>query len=135
MGLFEKITRKKFIRILGNVLIFPIMYFWISGVRRHQSIDSSSKDLILPLDLPPGVSFRDPVIIFNKAGGFTVFSARCTHLGCMINHFENEQFVCPCHGSVFTTEGKSLKGPALKSLKKYNYSIDSENGKIIIHIS
>ena len=47
----------------------------------------------------------------------TVFSPTCTHLGCQYawnpasGHFE-----CPCHGSVYATDGTVLGGPAPRRL-------------------
>ena len=47
----------------------------------------------------------------------TVYSPVCTHLGCYYKwdpgtgHFE-----CPCHGSVFSIDGKVLGGPAPRPL-------------------
>lgn len=46
-----------------------------------------------------------------------VFSPICTHLGCRYNwDAEKKMFVCPCHNSVFTIDGKYVSGPALRGL-------------------
>ena len=38
----------------------------------------------------------------------TVFSPVCPHMGCRYNwQAESKQFLCPCHGSVFSPAGKS----------------------------
>jgi len=41
----------------------------------------------------------------------------CTHLGCTVNA-TSKGFICPCHGSVFTTRGDVVKGPADRPLKR-----------------
>lgn len=47
----------------------------------------------------------------------TVFSPICPHLGCRYNwHPEQNEFICPCHGSVFAKDGKVLHGPAPRGL-------------------
>ena len=42
----------------------------------------------------------------------------CTHLGCEL-HFNNvdKTWECPCHGSKFTYDGKSIEVPSNKDLK------------------
>ncbi len=53
----------------------------------------------------------------DAAGGVTVFSPVCTHLGCQVAwNRATQQFVCPCHNSVFTKEGAVVSGPAPRSL-------------------
>lgn len=42
----------------------------------------------------------------------------CTHLGCTVN-VTPTGLVCPCHGSAFDREGRVLKGPADRALKRY----------------
>jgi cytochrome b6-f complex iron-sulfur subunit len=58
---------------------------------------------------------REPVILVHtRSGQFKAFSARCTHLGCIVQyHPEGEpHFGCNCHGSQFDINGKNIAGPA-----------------------
>jgi cytochrome b6-f complex iron-sulfur subunit len=50
---------------------------------------------------------------------FTALTATCTHEGCTIRGFTGSQFVCPCHGSQFTTSGAVVMGPATRTLQQY----------------
>lgn len=60
------------------------------------------------------------------AGTLTVLTAMCTHEGCTITQTDGSQFVCPCHGSTFTTTGSVVKGPANRSLQQFSAAINGE---------
>jgi Rieske Fe-S protein len=52
-----------------------------------------------------------------------VFTAVCTHQSCTVSGFENNRFVCPCHGSQFTTGGSVANGPATRALQQFPATI------------
>ena len=60
----------------------------------------------------------------NDPASFTAVQANCTHEGSIIG-FNNSQgiFICPNHGSQFSTSGSVVFGPATTNLKKYSISI------------
>ncbi|MTJ10119.1 FAD-dependent oxidoreductase [Anabaena sp. UHCC 0204] len=49
----------------------------------------------------------------------TAISLTCTHQGCTVKKAADGQFHCPCHGAVFTAEGKVVKGPAKRDLATF----------------
>lgn len=57
--------------------------------------------------------YRDP------EGNVHAVSARCTHLGCIVQWNPAEtSWDCPCHGSRFSATGEILHGPAVRDLEK-----------------
>ncbi|OCX50248.1 hypothetical protein BEL04_23345 [Mucilaginibacter sp. PPCGB 2223] len=60
----------------------------------------------------------------NVASSFTAVQVACTHEGTAINYNTGQGiFICPNHGSEFSTNGSVLLGPAAANLQKYNVSI------------
>jgi Rieske Fe-S protein len=49
----------------------------------------------------------------------TVLTAVCTHEQCTVEGFRNNQYVCPCHGSTYTTSGSVVNGPATRALTQF----------------
>jgi Rieske Fe-S protein len=74
---------------------------------------------------------KDPIIIVHTAHGqFKAFSARCTHLGCVVQFKADEgapRFDCNCHGSQFDIDGKNIAGPAPRPLTPLKISIQESN--------
>ena len=53
----------------------------------------------------------------DERGDLHELSARCTHLGCIVNFNQAERsWDCPCHGSRFGVNGEVIEGPAVEPL-------------------
>ena len=50
---------------------------------------------------------------------FAALTSTCTHEACTITGFDNNNYVCPCHGSMFTTAGRVVMGPATAPLRTF----------------
>jgi menaquinol-cytochrome c reductase iron-sulfur subunit len=99
----------------------------------------------LAVDSPVEIAFRR-----NRADGWKVtsekntawvvkrpdntvvaFGPQCTHLGCAYHWDEDKkEFLCPCHTSLFSIEGKVLAGPAPRPLDRYDTKI--EGNKLLV---
>ncbi len=61
----------------------------------------------------------------------TAFGSQCTHLGCAYHWDDGKnEFVCPCHNSLFSLDGKVISGPAPRPLDRYETRI--QNGKLLV---
>jgi Rieske Fe-S protein len=59
------------------------------------------------------------VLVSQQGADYTVLSTRCTHLGCGVTwDAEKKQFLCPCHGGVFSADGKVVAGPPPEPLAR-----------------
>ncbi len=66
-------------------------------------------------------------------GSFIALWQRCTHLGCSVPWAEDEdQFHCPCHGSLFSKVGEVQGGPAPRPMD-YFAEIKIENGEVWVN--
>ncbi len=76
--------------------------------------DSVTKSGVIVVRLAQGTAITD----------FTAVQVACTHQGTAIEFKSNQgNFVCPNHGSQFSTAGAVLNGPATANLKKYTIAI------------
>jgi len=75
--------------------------------------------------LPPEEQ-KTPVFLVSEGGGtFTVFDARCTHLGCPLSWSSaSREFLCACHGAVFSDRGEVTEGPPPRQLDRYESKVE-----------
>ena len=65
----------------------------------------------------------------DESGGLHAHSAKCTHLGCVVQWNDAEKsWDCPCHGSRFSAHGAVVHGPAVSALN----AIDAEGWRSLI---
>lgn len=65
--------------------------------------------------------------------GIMALVATCTHLGCEVRyHSDKNQWLCPCHGSIYDEAGNLVSGPAKKALA-YVAVETKQDGSLVIH--
>ncbi|MBU2652173.1 MAG: Rieske (2Fe-2S) protein [Bacteroidetes bacterium] len=132
MNRVEKKDRRAFLKSLGLIMVLPFFYAWYSVIKvklRQESYET----IKIPLgSITEGISFHNEIIIRKKGDEIRVLSSRCTHLGCKISEFHDGKLICPCHGSVYTTDGEVIKGPATKPLQNFSHDLDEIEGVLIV---
>jgi cytochrome b6-f complex iron-sulfur subunit len=73
----------------------------------------------------------DLAIQKQKDGSFETLVLECTHAGQPLTKTGNTYY-CTLHGSQFSHDGRVLKGPADRDMKKLKTSIDNNNIVIIL---
>ncbi len=60
-----------------------------------------------------------------------VLSPVCTHMGCNVEwNGDKRRFLCPCHGGVYTADGRNVAGPPPRPLDRLPARV--ENGVLMI---
>jgi len=144
---FLKVTSGFLAGLIGLVLAVPLIGSLFGSVfeRSRSYFAPVGKIDGLPVGQPVNLNFpfesvdaflrsrisRHVWVIKHSSTDLTVFSPICTHLGC---HYmwdaERQEFVCPCHGSFFTVDGKVVGGPAPRPLDTLAYEI--RDGELLV---
>ena len=67
----------------------------------------------------------------NPQGNLEVLSSICPHMGCTVSwHKSQDDFYCPCHGSVFAPDGKQVSGPAPRGMDPLPHKV--VDGKLMV---
>lgn len=103
----------------SNVPALPRITAAVSGGASMLTIDAAS----------PLASVGSAALVQGASGmllvahtaqdAFMAVTATCTHQQCTVTGFENQTYVCPCHGSRFDTGGRVVNGPASSSLRLF----------------
>ena len=134
-------TRRRFLKIasaslggvMGAVLAIPLLESVVTPALRGRKSHFSRLARLgdLPTGTPVDRTFADRVsdafiqetvlrdvwVVKHGPSNVDVFSPICPHLGCRFDwHSGREQFLCPCHGSVFSPTGEVVGGPAPRPL-------------------
>jgi menaquinol-cytochrome c reductase iron-sulfur subunit len=67
-------------------------------------------------------------VVRHPDSSVIAFGPQCTHLGCAY-HWDDakEKFLCPCHNSLFSVDGKVISGPAPRPLDRYDTKVEGNH--------
>jgi len=103
----------------GSGSALPVVNATVSGGTMVVAIDAAS-----PLAAVGGAalvqsSLGSVLVAHTAQDAFVAVSSRCTHEACTITRFASSTYICPCHGSQFSTGGRVLSGPATGQLATF----------------
>ena len=111
-------SRRKFITTLALTcasLGLLCRYLTLPAARRRTVVARVPKK-----DVPAEgalVFSRERVALMREGDTVYALDLVCTHLGCTVT-VTGSGLSCPCHGSRFDRQGRVLKGPADRSLRR-----------------
>jgi Rieske Fe-S protein len=103
---------------------------------------NSIRNSFIPSEQPTRLNFSNTVqdafiskinpeqvwVVKKSPKNIKVYSPVCPHLGCRYNwDEERKQFICPCHNSVYSIDGKVVSGPAPRGLDELSSKIENQN--------
>jgi Rieske Fe-S protein len=127
--------RRWFLRTAGLVLAAPLPAAIASLVNRFNATLPRLRTIVVPGNTGDAVTFADGVIVTRSTGTVRAFSAKCTHLGCLIDRSEGDLLICPCHGSRFRLDGTVAAGPAIRPLEPLEHETDPTTGDVTVRAS
>lgn len=135
----NKISRREFIKksalgiVVGGTVLSSVNIAKLAAETKSGKILRSGKDVVVNLNDAKNSALAkvggsifiddDNILIRTSQTQFSAVNLICTHKGCTVE-IEGNKFVCPCHGSEYTLEGKVTEGPAKKNLKTYKAVYD-----------
>ncbi len=123
--------RRDFIKkSLFAVLTLLGLGFLVPGIVTFSPLNNRKRDVVyvplLPEEEVPRAGVKKSELVYSASGKerkarvfvvssaerLTVFSATCSHLGCLVNyHRDKGEFICPCHGGRYDLSGRNIAGP------------------------
>lgn len=145
-GLIARIKRRQLLRMgfLGGTLLATselagifLPFFWVNKITGlGGKIPAGRKQDILArfasTDDAPQLFIEGKFFLIHAPGAIAAAFRRCTHLGCAVPwNGAEDQFHCPCHGSLFNKNTAIVQGgPAPRPLDLFHVS--DEAGTIIV---
>ncbi|NIJ55554.1 QcrA and Rieske domain-containing protein [Dyadobacter arcticus] len=75
----------------------------------------------------------DTIVAHTNSGSYIALSKTCTHQGTTIGfRAAQNDFLCPNHGSQFSTTGSVEEGPATTALKVYKTTLSADGNTLTV---
>jgi menaquinol-cytochrome c reductase iron-sulfur subunit len=108
---------------------------WVEAGEVNQLATDSPVELAYRRNRVDGwkvLSEKSTAWVVKRADNSVVaYGPQCTHLGCAYHWDESKgDFLCPCHNSLFSIDGKVIAGPAPRPLDRYATRI--EGNKLLL---
>ncbi len=138
----ETISRKEFLSLLGISSAAVALTYCFGGCQPVNNAPTAPAGVDFTMDLTNlvysplnsngGYVYDNGIIVARTvSGSYVAVSQYCTHAGGTVVYDKNiNDFYCPVHGSVFSTSGSVLQGPAGSPLVKYNTSLTGNSLRV-----
>lgn len=141
------ITRTRFlsgVAIAGGAVLSAAILVPIVGFAVSDSVKSPSTEWVdigpvsnFPAQQTTGIAVTGQADgpdarawVRNNDGQLIAIWDRCSHLGCPVEYSKGgDNYVCPCHGSAFSSLGLVTAGPAPRPLDRFNVKVVGSNGQ------
>jgi menaquinol-cytochrome c reductase iron-sulfur subunit len=134
---------------MGAILAVPVLRYVLYPLYAKSSKDvwipigemndfsDLSQPILKPLALKQVDGWREVdssqsvYVTKGPHGNLEVLSSICPHLGCTVGwRKQQDDFFCPCHGSVFEPDGKRVSGPTPRGLDTVPHKV--VDGKLLV---
>lgn len=96
------------------------------------TIDLNSNDFAALKNVGGYAYSGNILIIRSGTSSYIALSKVCTHQSCTVAYNSaSDRIECPCHGSIYSTSGSVLQGPAPAALKTYTATVSGNMLKIV----
>jgi len=138
----ETINRKEFLSLVGLSSAAIALTYCFGGCQPKNMIPTAPSNVDFTLDLTNaaystlksdgGYIYNDGIIVAKTVNGsYIAVSQYCTHAGGTVVYDKNiNEFYCPVHGSLYSTNGSVVQGPAASPLVKYNTSLTGNSLRV-----
>jgi cytochrome b6-f complex iron-sulfur subunit len=146
-GLISRIKRRQLLRLgfLGGTLLAlaEITGVLVPFMRVNKIVGLGAKvpaggkqDILAKFSATsdqPILYLEGKFFLLHAPGGIIAAYRKCTHLGCSVPYnVPEDQFHCPCHGSLFDKKTAVVKGgPAPKPLQLFHISLNDAGSLIV----
>lgn len=125
-------NRRRFFRRIGLGILASSGILAYKGLSRQKLLHHNNTVIISESILVDQL-FIDGIFVRMINNKPSFLSAKCTHLGCIINKIKDQQLLCPCHGSSYNMNGEVLKGPAKKNLNWLDFEYNADNKEYLVY--
>lgn len=142
-----KLSRRDFLKksavgvVVGAVALSSLDLSKLAAASKNAAFKRAGDDIVIKLSDPKNADLAkvggsvllddDNILIRTSQSQFLAVNLICKHKGCTVE-LQGDKFVCPCHGSEYTIEGKVTNGPSKSNLKTWDTTFDSDKGTVTV---
>ncbi len=146
----NKISRRNFLKtstlgvIAGSFILSLPDLEKLAAATSRGKYRLAGEDILVNLSEPKNASLKkiggaiflddEDMLIRLSQTRFAAVNLICRHKGCTVE-YNGEKFVCPCHGSQYSSDGTVIHGPAQKNLRTYETVYSRTNETVLIKMS